>query len=225
MMMAELRQVGGMTGDDLLKYVDISAMSLCTRCWIPLGEWHWAPGLIDWSDFPTKEQQCSCANVELKYGKSIEEGRWPEFDFNRVVELCHCCGADLILSGHKWSVLFCETCKGRVSRLNGQLGRSITPLGRHSLMSGIGLSGLLADEQEAIAEFLEQAEAFSGRLKNLGLWKDEIAARNASKTGFRSGEPLGLAEYLSRAGEAAGDRLGAFRDMCDWRADSGVGQS
>jgi hypothetical protein len=49
---------------------------------------------------------------------------WFAFDFNKLVELCYCCGAELVESGFESSVWFCGECKERVEWLSEEYRRS-----------------------------------------------------------------------------------------------------
>ena len=101
----------------------------------------------------TSRQRCQCPD-KVPAGGS----RWPGYDFNEHLHLCECCGAEALPSGSKWSVWFCDECKAMVLDLNGRAGFSAIPIGRHSLMNGVGLSGTqVSAAQEADRERLIQA--------------------------------------------------------------------
>ena len=78
-------------------------------------------------------QRCRCRHVD--------EPTWPRYDFNEHLHLCECCRLVPLRSGSRWSVWFCDECKARVRDLNHTLGRYVIPIGRHSLMGGIGIAG------------------------------------------------------------------------------------
>ena len=61
-------------------------------------------------------------------------------DFPTAAELCRCCGLELLQSGCKWSVWFCNDCKPRVLKLNQSVGAWVIPIRRHSLMHGLSYS-------------------------------------------------------------------------------------
>jgi hypothetical protein len=83
-------------------------------------------------------QQCRCR----------PRGRtWPGLDFNEWARLCDCCVGELLTSGWRFSVWFCDECKPRVWELNKRHGYAVVPVGRHSLMNGVFLSG-----SDAVAE-------------------------------------------------------------------------
>jgi hypothetical protein len=62
-------------------------------------------------------------------------------DLSERAHLCKCCRLELLPSGSRWSVWFCSECLGRVGELNARLGRYVVPIGRHSLMGGVGGPG------------------------------------------------------------------------------------
>ncbi|HEX8770654.1 MAG TPA: hypothetical protein VF711_07795 [Acidimicrobiales bacterium] len=88
---------------------------------------------------PEKVQLCRCDHERLRRNDLPSPERWQGFDFNKFVELCHCCGVELLRSGSRWSVWFCEPCKRNVLALNAEVGYCAIPIGRHSMMAGIGI--------------------------------------------------------------------------------------
>ncbi|HUS21855.1 MAG TPA: hypothetical protein VMZ66_07585 [Aeromicrobium sp.] len=103
---------------------------------------------------PPRVQLCQCEYERLRRDDLPLPERWDGFDINTFVELCHCCGVELLRSGSKWSVWFCVPCKRYVLALNRAVGHCVIPIGRHSLMAGIGISG--SDIPDPIpADFIE----------------------------------------------------------------------
>ncbi|HVA10428.1 MAG TPA: hypothetical protein VNG12_27250, partial [Acidimicrobiales bacterium] len=80
-------------------------------------------------------QRCACEPVP-----DPDEPRFGQ-DFLMAAELCRCCGLVLLPSGSRWSVWFCPPCTRLARSFNEQLGRCVIPIGRHSLMNGVGLKG------------------------------------------------------------------------------------
>jgi len=98
-------------------------------------------------------QLCSCR-------RTLDQERWPGFDFNERVTLCYCCLAAVLPSGSKFSVWFCDRCRAEVDRLNQWFGRTVIPIGRHSFMTSGGLAA--GRPREA-----EELDAFADRLYDL----------------------------------------------------------
>lgn len=127
-------------------------------------------------------QRCRCRHVD--------EPRWPRQDFNEHLHLCECCRLVPLRSGSRWSVWFCDECEARVTDINQTVGRYIIPIGRHSLMGGIGIAGAelaRADQRrrdELVHRFSVQAGGWSESI-------DHLNAFAANRTAFLS-EAVGL---------------------------------
>jgi hypothetical protein len=120
-------------------------------------------------------QRCRC--------RKTDEPTWPRFDFNEHLRLCECCRSVPLRSGSRWSVWFCEGCKTRVRALNDRLGRYAIPIGRHSLMGGLGISGAeIAGADEARLTAL--CDAFAGRTQGLFAAMEHLSAFAAERTVF-----------------------------------------
>jgi hypothetical protein len=90
-------------------------------------------------------QRCRCEPADPKEWRS---------DLTERAHLCGCCRLELLRSGSRWSVWFCDECKERVRELNARLGRYVIPIGRHSMMAGVGVPGQVlvnATEEELVA--------------------------------------------------------------------------
>jgi hypothetical protein len=78
-------------------------------------------------------QACAC--------DERDESTWRGYDFNLDRELCRVCALDVVPSGSKWSRWLCSTCVRLVGETNDRWGVCIIPVGRHSLVNGVGLRG------------------------------------------------------------------------------------
>jgi len=90
-------------------------------------------------------------------------------DFNTLYEICYCCGLEVIRSGSKWCLFYCQDCKNRIRKLNEMMGRCIIPYGRHSMMNGVSLGGENAKRIGAIGEFVK---AVNDMNNNIGTIED-----------------------------------------------------
>jgi hypothetical protein len=114
---------------------------------------------------------------------------WQGFDINEWIRLCDCCLAVPLHSGSRWSPFFCARCQAEI-----QAAECGIPIGRHSLMNGVGPLGL---------------DAMFDAIERLGVWK-------AQRVGYiidASTDPP-LAEFLAHAVDPAV----ALRDLLDWWA-------
>ena len=64
--------------------------------------------------------------------------------------MCNCCGIEVLRSGTRWSVWFCDTCKERVREVHSQYRAYLLPVGRHSVMAGFGVT---AEEARSASSF------------------------------------------------------------------------
>jgi hypothetical protein len=165
--------------------VESSRMSVCASCTRIYGPW------LDGAE--TRVQRCDCGRKQF-----AEEPKWPRFDFNEVVELCRCCGQELLRSGSRWSVWFCEPCKARVVAFNTMCRRAIIPIGRHSLMAGIGLSSSAISDQSKlesnIKDFVVAARGLFKSQNHLSVWRNRQVSAKLRLLGANT--DVLLASYL-----------------------------
>jgi hypothetical protein len=136
---------------------------------------------------------------------------WWGFDFNRLVELCYCCGTAAIRSGSRWSPFFCEECKPRVRMLNESLGLpfALIPVGRHSMMNTIVAHTESIDGE--LAEFAVAMRSLFDRIDDLREWQRRIMQQNLQRLGLGDRRDALLKEYIERAGSF--DRRLAFEEL------------
>lgn len=184
----------------LRKYVEYEAMIVCADCFEIYGPWHYkgeAVGIPDINFFQLCARDCPSRNQKPDMPfKEAGEAKWPRFDFNRVVELCYCCGQEVLKSGSKWSVWFCKECKERVIEFNTQYQRTIIPIGRHSLMAGYRLGHNEVHNPEMIKTFTENVNNLFSSIDCLTKWKKFILAENFKTLGYLN-DTL-LKDYLAQ---------------------------
>jgi hypothetical protein len=193
------RTRNGLYADEYLKkYVDYTAMAVCGDCFEIYAPWQYkkgtaeGPNLILWQ-FCGRE----CPTRSKKHGLTLKdkpEEKWPRFDFNRIVELCYCCGQEVLSSGSRWSVWFCEECKKKVIDFNTKFQQTVIPIGRHSLMAGYGLGGRDVHSPEKIEAFVSDMKGLFTRIETLDQWRKNVVAENFRALGY-SGDVL-LIDYL-----------------------------
>lgn len=138
-------------------------------------------------------QLCDCTPVEVRRQVPLWGG-----DENLYAELCRCCGLVLLRVRSKWSVWFCADCKPLVVAFNGSVGRAAVPIGRHTLMAGVGLDPAAKDP--AVIERV--AGRMFGLFDAMGVLRAYTAtavARNLAAFGFEEGSDVALDAYLRHA--------------------------
>ena len=189
----------------------LGKMKVCADCGKVHGSWK-EKGMFN----PTFQQRCGCENRKRTTDNSE---KWPGFDFNEVVTLCYCCGSDLLTSGSRWSVWFCKECAKKISTVNHNIGLWLIPIGRHSLMHGIGINCHNKNEEEinyAIKEFHEKTESLFKQQNKLYAWARSIVIKNIKRLNvINNGPDMRLSQYLNLMKKTHGDKEECFRKMCE----------
>ena len=104
----------------------VAGMDLCLACFGLRGE------------FKAKTHRCVCQPMEDDWR---ERGEWTGYDIPLHVEVCGLCVRGTMKSGSRWTAYACRTCLDLNLAVGRALGsdRGVLPLGRHSLMNGVGL--------------------------------------------------------------------------------------
>ena len=146
---------------------------------------------------------------------------WERYDYNANLELCACCKLEALPSGSRFSVWFCKDCKERALDLNTRVGKCVIPIGRHSLMAGIGIRGgpHLEDDaflDAAVERFATQAVGWLQATSLVYEFGPHQTLRLARLTDMpiRTGGRLELTRWFSLLSEAARTRP----DACGKRA-------
>jgi hypothetical protein len=187
-----------------LEHVIKDRLLVCAVCGHLRGPWRYQ------GDTEDRLQRCACDRSDHR----SPQPRWPGFDHNTVAELCRCCAIELLGSGSKWSVWFCRPCLTRVRGLNERAGRCVVPIGRHSLMNGIGyrLDGR-RDDEAALLAFGDQLQTFLRATEGTEGWRRRVVRRNLVLFGL--GEAIGVPvnRYLLKARRAGLSREDAFERL------------
>jgi hypothetical protein len=192
---------------------NFSGMFVCLGCTWIYGPWS--------NDSNTYVQRCECRRKEFK-----DEPRWERFDFNEVVELCRCCGQDLLQSGSRWSVWFCVPCQTRVSELNSDCQRTVIPIGRHSLMHGIGISGSEIKDRSQIeskvAKVFPALQGLFASQDHLSLWREKVVSANLKLLNPDSDVPLEtyLLEMARLVKAGTLDKSKSFDELCKFFSET-----
>lgn len=176
-------------------------MRICPSCYSLFGE----------CEKPTP-QRCRC-------DRPHDDVTWPNHDFNLAVELCRCCGTELLQSGSRWSVWFCRECKEQVGLLNGRFGRCVVPIGRHSFHAGYMLNADDLERPGEIVAFAEGMTGLFGAMKILEEWAGVVVRRNVDELGLESSaDGICLVSYLRSLQSDPPSKEDRFREMTEYLA-------
>lgn len=189
--------------DAQLRLIDHSQMKLCVTCFKVYGFWWQNLGReFDPSWSWPRYQCCACLYKEGQPLNAIEP--WSGFDFNEVVTLCHCCQGELLRSGSRWSVWFCQDCKEMVLQFNREAGSYIIPIGRHSAMGRspeLVLEGNARLDLESQRGFIVATVSLSDRMDILEAWRRESLAAIWASAKRAGADSVKLAVHLKLAAD------------------------
>ncbi|MDF0650109.1 MAG: hypothetical protein P0121_01395 [Nitrospira sp.] len=183
-----------------------SSFKICGVCHTLHGTWRYQHHQLD--------QHCQCIYRRVRAGLQCAPAPWPVYDFNEVVTLCRCCGAQLLESGSRWSVWFCPECKARVVGLNQRYQRCLIPIGRHSMMNGFRLSGSECRNPSAVEQFVLNVRAMQDSTGLLVDWAAAIVSETARARGFPDGMDVTLLDYAHALEQHPVDKVSAFERLC-----------
>lgn len=183
-------------------------------------------------------QRCRCT-------KDPDEPRWDGFDFNERVHLCECCRIELLPSGSRWSVWFCQECKTRATSCNDDWRRWLIPIGRHTLMAKdygrdgasdtpISLAGKevtdpdTARRDQAIDRFATGMSGLFGNVHRLHRWSAFRLAAILDQLGMAGSDVL-ADDYLTALRALAQtdpsfDKPAAFHDLSGYVLRAAAGR-
>lgn len=157
-----------------------------------------------------QRQECACTWAQVRAGLRPSPTPWPGFDFPEVATLCYCCGAEVLRSGSRWSVWFCDACKEQVRVLHQRHRRYLIPIGRHAMMNGFGLTGSETQNQAAVTQFVLRVSGLVDRINVLKSWASTIVAEHVRTRGFEKGRDVPLREYVHALVRHPVDKVDAF---------------
>lgn len=180
-----------------MENIKVSArLELCRECLELRGP------CLDRAGGGERTQRCAC---------EPKEPRWKGYDYNMALELCRGCVAATVPSGSRWSPFFCGECAPRVLAYNRAAGAAI-PVGRHSMMNGLGLSGAGASSAAAASALAAGMAGLVDRIDRLWRWRCGRVRRVVQ--GFAGSEPaIPLERYLERARGASPIARDALDDL------------
>jgi len=132
------------------------------------------------------DQQCPCGP---------DSGRWPDWDVSEVAQLCVVCARATAGGSTRWSWLACHDCRRVNDTLASTLGRTVLPLGRHSIMNGV-VHRVTGADMSSTAAFASAVERLSVGWDELMAWQLREVHRLARSVGLA--ETVPLADWLGR---------------------------
>ncbi len=178
----------------MLEVTQVARLNMCRACLTLRGPFY--------DDFNHRErvQLCGC---------DPDQPPWNAYDYNCFAELCHCCAAEIVKSGTKWSPFFCDDCKTRVRAYNESIGFCAIPLGRHSIMNGVALRVAPATERRQVDTFVKGLFGLFERVGCLSSHRQARIRRILTSLPKRTG-PVPLPTYLACAKEVSSDGDAVF---------------
>jgi hypothetical protein len=137
-------------------------------------------------------------------------------DFLPPAELCRCCARELLRSGSRFSVWFCARCAPMVRELNAQAGRCVIPIGRHTIMNGVGTKPAREWHREDIEDFFTGAQGLFHAIERLEGWVPVIVRAQCEHIAGGAGDQFTLGRYLDLVAERGIASAEAFELMLGW---------
>jgi len=122
---------------------------------------------------------------------------WKPYDFPTAAELCRCCGTALLRSGSKWACWFCPGCLRLVRAFNARVGRCVIPIGRHTLMNGVGVAATEIEIPVVIDTFASESASLFQKMGFLDDWAAKVVAYNLSAVDRDPSDIIALRRYLA----------------------------
>lgn len=157
-------------------------------------------------------QKCRCKTNE----NGLIEETWDRYDFNKKIELCYCCSMELINSGSRWSVLYCDECKDRVVAFNYLIGKVVIPLGRHSVMNSLMIEYKCHDMDVEIKRFVKGWNSLVVLIDKVVDWSVRSLFQNLHDLKFRFDSDIRLREYDDCLPDLITTKKEAFLNMLDF---------
>lgn len=137
----------------------------------------------------------------------------PDGQFRNKVELCYCCAAVALQSGFRWSEFFCDICRERVVALNRSYGFAAIPIGRHSMMNAVALSGEQAKRPHAVEEFHAAVTSLWDRIERLECWRRSVVRDQIDAMQGAASPYAPLSAYLVHVNSHGAPQSEMFRQL------------
>lgn len=158
-------------------------------------------------------QTCYCKN---KQGTPSQKGDWSRFDYERVRELCYCCGRQIIRCGSKFSPFHCNSCLTQIVSLNKRCGMTVIPIGRHSLMHGVFMNATVKRNEQEVTRFCTKMNGLFDKIKRASMWQTRTVSENIKNVGFVEGLDVEIEDYLQKVSLLPHDCVTNMEHMADF---------
>jgi len=172
-------------------------LNLCRTCLAFRGPFY--------DDFNGCERVAPC-------GCDPKQPPWNGYDYNSFAELCQGCAAAVVSSGSRWSPFFCDDCKARVRAYNESVGTCVIPLGRHSMMNGVGLPVAVAKKPREVEKFVKGLFGFMGGAERLWSYRGTRVRRVLGSLP-EPADAVPVPAYLAHAKAVSGDGDAIFAEL------------
>lgn len=145
------------------------------------------------SDASIRPDRCRC---------DIERGD-DSFDAEDLIacSICASCALTIVRGHTKWHLLHCEQCRGRVRRLNQDIGRVVIPVGIHTIVNGLALSAAEVDSNSQVEAFAAEMTSLFDRISALQQHVDRIVAERLWSVGLERFGTVTFETYLNACQE------------------------
>lgn len=153
---------------------------------------------------PIQQRSPAYPNLPVKWQSCRDEDRpekWDGADVSRIVDLCIICFRATAGGTSRWAWKACESCREVNDSIATRWGFRPFPLGRHSIMNGIGVRGGLSPEERAAA--LERLDEYRKGDSDLRAWRVREYGQLASRYDPLDDVPLTTWQRDLPPGEAA----------------------
>ncbi len=180
---------------------DFSGLEICLTCFGLHGMYN------------GREHRCGCQPRDDDW----RESHWSGYDIAASIDMCSVCGRRVMRTGSRWSWYACDLCRN----VNIRVGEAIAgprafvlPLGRHSMMNGIALSGREVPGDAATAEFVVAMKRLTGFWNQISSWHVDESKRLAGSIPLE-GSSAPLNEWLEYFPSSLGASVDAFCRFLD----------
>jgi len=179
----------------------MSELEICTTCFDLRGPFR---GWVN---------PCDCDLAVLR----ARGERHPRFgDLVISAQLCQCCTLEVLASGSRFSPWFCDDCRPRIVERNRAVGICVVPIGRHSIMNGVALSGTDAGDADQVTAFVARLGSIFERMKQLDVWARQRTGRHLEALGLLGPAAVSVATYFDVARSRGLGKDAAVDDL--WQA-------
>jgi hypothetical protein len=132
--------------------------------------------------------RCACADKQ------------PDDRFNAedmiACTICASCALAIVRGHTRWSMVHCKRCWGNARRINETAGRVVVPMGIHTIVNGLSLSGADAASEDKFEAFATQMLSLFERISELQAHTDRLVGARLNATGLDRFDTVPFEDYL-----------------------------